>query len=104
MRVKTAVMDLRHVLPTRDAERGRHDREAVLVGVERRSFETYVEAYRATRATLGFPFHPLGVREPVLLVRRQASHTHTYLFADDGLKRLSRRLMDGLASGKHAIA
>src|SRR5690606_17251885 len=67
-RAAAAIVDLLHVLPARDAERGGDHREAVLMGVERRALEAHVEAHGAADAALGLPLHAPGAREPVVLV------------------------------------
>src|SRR5690606_15990655 len=63
-----AVVDLRHVLPARDAERAGDDGKAVLVGVERRALEAHVEAHGAAPAALGLVLHAAGAGEPLVLV------------------------------------
>ena len=88
-----AIVDLLHVLPARDAERAGDNRKSVLVRVQRRSFETHVEAHGAAHAALGFVLHTPGPGEPVVLVVVGIDEGNAELFRETDVLVLAQNVL-----------
>ena len=61
----SATIYLDHVFPAGNPQTARKDRKIIFMGVERRSLETHVEAFRATSAPFRFPLQSLYPLKPI---------------------------------------
>ena len=76
----SAIVDLRHIFPARNAQRAADDFEAVFVRVQSGALETHIEAHGAADAAFGFVFHAFGALEPVVHVVIGVDKGHAVFF------------------------